>query len=172
MAEPEISSEINNLISSLTPDALYDERWMLLYEGVIKGWLPLLAIVQNDKFFNFLMGHNVSFYDVNKNADYANASYIINKPLSVPDFITKETNLETERLLKEIKENVIQQRDDEEDDLLGIDVEEELEEKIAENDTKNELFEELLHTIFSGEQIDDKGIIEKYVEILMTVNGY
>lgn len=170
--EPVIDSEIKNLISSLTPDALYDERWMLLYEGVIKGWLPLLSIVQNDKFFNFLMGHNVSFYDVNKNADYANASYIINKPLSVPDFVTKETNLQTERLLKEIKESVIQQRDDEEDDLWEIDVEEELEEKIAENDTKNELFEELLHTIFSGEQIDDKGIIEKYVEILMSVNDY
>lgn len=77
LSDTDVAKEIDNLTKALTPASLYDEWWIVLYEGVVKGWIPLLSIVQGDNFFKYLMSKNVSFYDFDKDADYTNASYII-----------------------------------------------------------------------------------------------
>jgi hypothetical protein len=50
----------------MTPDALYDEYWLLSYEANIKNWLPSVGggdHVASDVNFNFLKTNGVHFYD-------------------------------------------------------------------------------------------------------------
>jgi hypothetical protein len=52
--------------SHMTPDALYDEYWLLAYEANVKGWLPNSGpndYVASDPNFGFLKANGVQFYD-------------------------------------------------------------------------------------------------------------
>ena len=52
----------------MTPEALYDDHWLLSYEANVKGWLPTLGggdHVKADANFRFLKKANVQFYDAN-----------------------------------------------------------------------------------------------------------
>ena len=168
-----IAKEIHDLINSLSAASLYDEWWIVLYEGVVKGWLPLISIVQGDDFFNYLLGKKVSFYDVDKNADYSSASYILKKPLAVPDFVTVKTQKETDKLIVDIKKDVVEKKsDDVYFDLYETDVEEDVDQLIEDTDIKNELYEELLHCIFADEDINEEEVIEKYSTLLLEVKRY
>jgi len=173
LSDADIAREIKDLTNAFTPASLYDEWWIVLYEGVVKGWLPLQSIVQSDNFFKYLMSKNVSFYDIDKNADYTNASYIINKPLTIPDFVAQETQKATDKLLEEIRKHVVDEKGG--DDPFCFDdseIESEVDQLIEDNDVKDELFEELLHLVFSGETINEEEIKEKYVSLLMEVGAY
>lgn len=55
--------------SHMTPQALYEEHWLLSYEANVKGWLPSIRRrdhVDADPNFSFLKVNNVSFYDVHQ----------------------------------------------------------------------------------------------------------
>ncbi len=173
LSDADVAREISALTNAMTSASLYDEWWIVLYEGVLKGWLPLQPIVQSDDFFKYLMNKNVSFYDIDKNADYTNTSYIISKPLTIPDFVEQETQKSTEKLLEEIKKHVVEEKG--EGVPFGFDdadVESEVDQLIEDNDVKGELFVELLHLVFSGETINEEEIREKYVSLLMEVGEY
>lgn len=173
LTDVDIISKINDLTNSLTETSLYDEWWIVLYEGALKGWLPLLTIVQGDDFFNYLLSKKISFYDIDKNVDYTSASYIINKPLSVPDYVEHETQKETDRLLEDIKKHVVKEKEgDEPFGFMDIDVEGEVDLLIEDNEVKDELFEELLHCIFTGVDISEKELVDKYVTLLMEIKKY
>lgn len=48
-----------------TPEALYGEHWLLMYEGAIKGWLPLaIPVVQADSYFSELKNRQIEFIDL------------------------------------------------------------------------------------------------------------
>ncbi len=49
---------------------------------------------------------------------------------------------------------------------------EEVKQKIEDNNIDDMLFEELLHLVFQGDEIDSQRIIEEYVEILRDVKDY
>jgi hypothetical protein len=52
----------------MTPEALYDEYWLLAYEANIKNWLPSVGGVDHvsaDVNFGFLKANGVHFYDTN-----------------------------------------------------------------------------------------------------------
>ncbi|MFH2134361.1 MAG: RNA-directed DNA polymerase [Pseudomonadota bacterium] len=49
-----------------SPDSLYGEYWLLMYEGAIKGWLPAsLPAIQADPYFSELENKHVEFIDLN-----------------------------------------------------------------------------------------------------------
>lgn len=54
---------------TMDADGLRGHMWLLLYEGVLKGWLPQKwkVLVQNDSYFSKLLDKKVSFYDLKKN---------------------------------------------------------------------------------------------------------
>ncbi len=61
-------------------ESLYDENWLLVYEGVKKGWLPTnSAFVEADPGFGFLWRQGVVFYDT--------AAILQPKPTGVPPSI-------------------------------------------------------------------------------------
>jgi hypothetical protein len=54
-----------HLSAEIGRDSLGSQRWLLLYEGVRRGWLPK-KLIENDvfkPFFDFLSKNGVSFYD-------------------------------------------------------------------------------------------------------------
>jgi hypothetical protein len=65
----ETPSELDPLATALTSDELYDSRWMLAYEGAVRGWLTSPSgkdFVAADPNFAKLKGAGVTFYDVTK----------------------------------------------------------------------------------------------------------
>jgi len=55
----------------MTPDALYEDNWLLSYEANVKGWMNSsrrLDHVAQDTSFGFLKRNGVQFYDVAKTA--------------------------------------------------------------------------------------------------------
>ncbi len=64
-----VTGHLNTVLwsSYMTPQALYEEHWLLSYEANVKGWLP--SIGRRDHVgatppFSFLKANNVSFYDI------------------------------------------------------------------------------------------------------------
>lgn len=50
-------------------ESLYDEHWLLAYEGTKKGWLPVSpSFIQADPGFDFLWQNDIEFYDTQRTA--------------------------------------------------------------------------------------------------------
>lgn len=48
----------------MVKDQLYDDHWLLAYEVMLKGWIPISKdYLESDPFFKALKDDNVSFYD-------------------------------------------------------------------------------------------------------------
>lgn len=65
----------SNWIDVMSDGQLYDDNWLLCYEANVKGWLHSRKgkdYIAKDKFFSYLRGYNIQFYDVNKNRLYMN----------------------------------------------------------------------------------------------------
>ncbi|HOE46139.1 MAG TPA: RNA-directed DNA polymerase [Methanothrix soehngenii] len=59
----------SNWIDVMSDGQLYDDNWLLCYEANVKGWLHSRKgkdYIAKDKFFSYLRGYNIQFYDVNK----------------------------------------------------------------------------------------------------------
>lgn len=56
-------------LRSATPDGLKGSRWLLSYEGAVRGWLPCNpSYVDNDPVFGFLKQHGVRFFNIRASA--------------------------------------------------------------------------------------------------------
>ncbi len=168
-----VSAIIEGICQSMNAETLYDERWILLYEGVIKGWLSKLqSIVDGNDFFSYLKQKGVSFYDDNVLANYGDASYIISSLLPLPKFHVKNAKAQTDRMLEKIKDEAVKENDDpfeifdRDSEIIKI------EGVIEDNNIENSLFDDLLHTIISGDEIDEAKIIKEYVKVVRDLNPY
>jgi hypothetical protein len=87
-----VAKDLDALKAVMTPDDLYESRWLLAYEANLKGWLPSAGAsdhVAADKNFGLLKGASVSFYDVAQTivptpVDAASASTFLSR--IVPDY--------------------------------------------------------------------------------------
>jgi len=170
LSDPIIEAEIKRIVSLFSARSLYDENWILLYEGTIKGWLPKIHFVEDDLFFSYLSENNISFYDANNEADYLSAAYILGLPLDIPEYILEETKTETSAIMKDIKKKAMEDLDI--GDFDEFDIEEEIDRKIEDNEIRDFLFEELLRNIMQGDDVDTEKIVEEYVAILNEVKDY
>ncbi|MDE5795233.1 MAG: RNA-directed DNA polymerase [Muribaculaceae bacterium] len=101
--EPEVTNAITDLHNSLSPDSLYDKDWLLLYEGVRKGWLQGFDnLVDNDPFFGKLRQKDISFYDENSKADYKSSEYL----LSCGKNLSQHLKDKIMKMIKSQKENL------------------------------------------------------------------
>lgn len=170
-----ISAVIEGICQSMNSETLYDDRWIVLYEGVIKGWLPKLQpIVDGDNFFSYLKEKGVSFYDEDVQANYGDASYIVSHSPRLPIFYKDTANEQKDLLLDKIIKAAVKEREDE-DPFVIFDSDSEtlrIEGVIEDNDIESVLFEELLHTIISGDDIDEDEIIKGYVKLVNDLNPY
>jgi hypothetical protein len=61
--------DINFWEQTIQVDGLRGHMWLLLYEGVLKGWIDpkWTVVVKGDVYFSELLKKKVSFYDVKRN---------------------------------------------------------------------------------------------------------
>lgn len=171
---------IKRINSLMTAESLYDENWILLYEGAIKGWLKRMDLVNADSFFSFLHKQKVSFYDTDVNADYMDVNYILKKSVGIPKYIRIKAENRADEMLDSIKEETVRQVLDDRiqddpflsEETLKPEIDKEVDNDIEENSIKPELFTQLLYHIFSGENYDEKVISDKYVELLASIEKY
>lgn len=60
--------DITSLIDELTEDSLFEEKWLLTYESIVKNWLvpPSSNPVDKNSYFKILKNNKVVFYDGSK----------------------------------------------------------------------------------------------------------
>ena len=61
-------TSINVLNGELTEDSLFDERWLLSYEAIVKKWLKphIPNLLNKNPYFKILLQNKISFYDDEK----------------------------------------------------------------------------------------------------------
>lgn len=87
-----VARDLDVLKSVMTPDELYEDRWLLAYEANVKGWLPSAGATDHvaaDQNFGLLKGATVSFYDITQTVlpgptDVTGASTFLSR--IVPDY--------------------------------------------------------------------------------------
>lgn len=79
----EVREFINSVKETLNEDSLYDENWILIYEGTLHGWIDCKEIVDKDDFFGYLYKEGISFYDSNKDANYRSYDYLQKLPYDI-----------------------------------------------------------------------------------------
>lgn len=62
------SVSTKNIEIELTEDSLMDDKWLLTYEAITKGWVPIPKKnpVKLNEYFNILNKHKIQFYDETK----------------------------------------------------------------------------------------------------------
>ena len=190
--KPKVKQELSSLKKTLSSDSLYDERWILIYEGTIKGWLTgKKSIIKADSFFSYLMKKGVSFYDTDPLADYSDATYILSKHIGVPLHIKETADEETKKMVEKIKGEVTSELnkvrgkdlallidgdfwgdDIFEDETSEEGIEEKVDELIEDANVKEKLYEEILLSIFSDDSINEEDLLAKYVSLLMKEKEY
>lgn len=172
---PSVKSVISHINATLSASSLYEENWILLYEGAKRGWIGEKRLIEEDSFFKYLLDKDVSFYDEDNRADYSSATYILSLPLKVPKHVVREAEGKRSALMESIKQQFIDEQTLEIDiceDFEDLAIEEEVDQKIEDINISDILFEELLHSVFQGEKIDSGIIVENYVKILREVKDY
>jgi hypothetical protein len=69
--------DTRRLSAELTEDALFDERWLLTYEAIVKKWLKprILNPISTNPYFKILASEKISFYDSSRQVDLVVKSY-------------------------------------------------------------------------------------------------
>ncbi|MCL1688361.1 hypothetical protein CMT57_00185 [Elizabethkingia anophelis] len=59
---------LNKLKKYIESSSTFGENWLLIYESVVKGWVPFDDVekVLNNEYFEIMNEYNVTFYDTNK----------------------------------------------------------------------------------------------------------
>lgn len=91
LIEGSLSAELKHLSNKvLDENSLYNEFWLLAYEGSLKGWLrPNSNFLEQDDFFRILADKKISFYDPTRQIN-----------LSIP------TRIKGKHALKNFKKNI------------------------------------------------------------------
>lgn len=178
LADAEVCKIINELEHSMSAASLYNENWILLYEGACKGWLDCENIVADDSFFGKLREKNVSFYNTDSDADYTDLEYI-SRVAGFPEEMRKEAGKQTDRIMVRVKGEAVRlllnfDFDDEEDECLFNEefFEEYVDKKIDDEGMRGNLFKQLLDSIFTRTTLNTAEIEEEFVEILSKFEKY
>lgn len=178
LADAEVGKIIEELEHAMSAASLYDENWILLYEGACKGWLDCEKIIAADTFFAKLREKNVSFYNTDSDADYTDLEYI-SRVAGFPEEMRKEAGKQTDRIMARVKAEAVRQLldlefDDEEDEYLFDEefFEEYVDKKIDDEGMRGNLFKQLLDSIFTRTKLNTDEIEEEFVEILSKFEKY
>jgi len=101
-----ISSNTSLLIKELELASFKDERWLFVYEAIIKKWLrpTKTDLLSKSKYFMILKKLNVSFYDSKRQVEKLNFSKEKEKRLKVDSTNTVFTKVDPIDFVKKLKE--------------------------------------------------------------------
>lgn len=174
-SDPDISQHIKQINAINSPETLYGEDWILLYEGNRHGWLQNTNIVTGNPHFKTLYDNGISFYDENNDADYQSYDYIETLPYDAyPQDMRKEA--------KERKRDVFSAtfdrlyKDIEDKEYLDERGKEELRKKcksiVKSHGMEKTIFDSILSQLFRRESIDMEEYVNDIVNEVMDMMIY
>lgn len=187
----ELIVELRTLCKKLVQEGLLGSNWLLLYEGVLKGWLNINSTrIKRNHYFKILYETNISFYDSDASLRTQTVEYVFDRrKMNIK--LRREAKEQAEELFyKIIKEQAEKQYEEDSDDLwfsfFGKDEEEikndkqkrilEIEEELRKDpeyiDLKENLFNSILDKKASDKPIDETELFETYLSQLNHYSTY
>lgn len=166
-ADMDVVNHIQQIESQATPEDLFGDNWILLYEGAFHGWLKTKAAVNGNPYFEILLSDGISFYDINNNADYQSYDYIETLPYN---HIPNEMIRNARDMRQSVFRNVYAELNDSfesDEDLTKEDIEdakESCKEVIKDHKMEKDIYEKILSELFRREAPDLQGYIDKVIE--------
>lgn len=158
-----VSDAITALTGKLSKSSLYGQDWLLLYEGVLKGWLRGLDnLVDNDPFFSMLKRLEVSFYNMDPEVDYQSPSWLLKNAIQLP----KHLKDEIERQIKTVND-AISLAVDEQYRASGVRTSGRVDASVKAISQK--AFNEIMLTILTGDDVDTDTLSKKYSRLVRSV---
>lgn len=189
--EVQIQEELSRMNNSFSERSLFSEDWLLLYEGVKKGWLDRKDLIDKNLFFSNLYSENIEFYDSNFHADFLSEEYIFSKQeLIVTEDIKAKAKAKAQFICNEIfsrKSNEIKEEEEEEwleanpwveeselyknpnfhAELRTLDeIEKELKSDFEEENIYQDIYNSILSNLVRTEPIDEETMILEYISKL------
>lgn len=147
-----------------------DENWLLLYEGVLKGWISRNDLIDSNPFFKILFDLKVSFYDCSPEADYSSSKYILSIKESPDNNIEEKAKMISKKIYKTVLDyRAMDIAMEENYEITAESIIEDLEDKLDVEQLKNEIYESVLLSLMEGGNVNEDEIVERY---LTEINNY
>lgn len=163
LTDIDIQSEISSLENNMSTASLFNEDWILCYEGAFHGWLQTDSIVKSNPYFKYLFDQRISFYDKSNSANYQSYDYIEHLPV---DVYTKEMRKKAKeyktQVMEEVYDQIFGELDD--DEVLSPENKDFLKQKCkltAKNlNVEKDIFDRILSQVFRR----DTPNLESYIK--------
>lgn len=165
----EIISKIEKIERDLSPSSLFNEYWLLAYEGIFHGWLNRQDIIDGNPFFKCLSDKGIHFYDTSNSADYHSYDYIESL---VEDIYPKPLRKDAKDIKNNILRNVYTRLKEEFDEDEDVDLKSLFEEYSDDLNLENKLFNDILSHLFRDEDVDKERYEDELVKKLTELFSY
>lgn len=166
LSNPDISGAVTALSGRLNASSLHNQDWLLLYEGVLKGWLKGVDhLVDGNPFFCELKKRSVSFYDIDPNADYQSPTYLLHSSKQLPLHLKTEIEKNSQQIIGEVSKEAdrkLREVGDENPDDLKL-----FHSKV--DATRQDVMNEVMLSILTDKAIDSKALSRKYSSIIRSI---
>lgn len=171
----DVVSRIQQIETMATPEDLFGENWILLYEGAFHGWLSTTAVVNANPYFKYLLSNGISFYDDNNNADYQSYDYIETLPYdNIPAEMRKNAKdmrrSVFEKVYDKLYEDLEPDGEQTEDDIN--DVKSAYKKIIKDQKLENDVFEKILSELFRRKEPELDDYVGKVIDRVMEMMWY
>lgn len=168
LSDNDVRNAVENLRDSLSDSSLYDKDWLLLYEGVRKGWLTGIDnLVDNDPFFKELRQRGVSFYDENTAADYQSHSYLLASAKRLPQHVKDEIEKMTKQVTDGVADAVDKKHDESQNSAPGDAASLRIDNMLR--TVNDRVADEVLRTVLMEEKVDVPKLKAKYTRLVRSV---
>ena len=168
LSDTRVTNAITALSDSFRANSLYDNDWLVLYEGVLKGWLQGVDdLVDKDPFFSVLRQFGVSFYDTDPKVDYGSPEYLLASAKQLPEHVKDEIVAKT----KKVTDGVMSAVEDLRLSIQDIGSENSMSlkfDRLAET-VNNNVAEEIMRIVLMGEDVDVDSLMRKYSRFVRLV---
>lgn len=181
---PELTTEIATLEQSFNKDSLINEDWLLLYEGVKKGWISRLDLIDNNLFFGILKNNDVEFYDLASNVNFKSDEYVFSRPeLLITEDMKKQAKEEADKIYNTIlgrRASKIKEEEEEDIDILFFgkkshtldEIKEYLKKDMEDVNMYDEIHNSILFDLIKDYDIEEEAMIEAYLSKLHYYSSY
>lgn len=180
----ELTTEISTLEQSFSEESLRSEDWLLLYEGVKKGWISRTDLIDNNLFFSILKSKNVEFYDLAPDVNFTSDEYVFSRPeLIITENMKNQAEREAKKIFNEILQRKASEIKEEQDDsvdtffgeeeLLTIEeIKENLKEDLEDMNAYKEIYNSILSDLVRANVTNQEQVIIDYLSKLNYYNMY
>lgn len=175
LTDIDIQSEISSIENNMSTASLFNEDWILCYEGAFHGWLQTDPIVKSNPYYKYLLDQRISFYDKSNDADYQSYDYIEHLPV---DVYTKQMRKKAKeyktQVMEEVYDQIFGELDD--DEVLSPEDKDFLKQKCKQTaknlNIEKDIFDRILSEVFRRDEPDLESYIKEVARKLNIIVNY